>query len=509
MLLFLDTDRNKGTGWEGYDFAVNLEVVSDTLSTLKRWNGRQWENSGSVVFSVNGNEMELSVPRNALVLSEGTPEFYFHWADNPQHLNDITSFFIDGESAPDRRFNYNFSASKPIVQEQSAFKDIVIPGTIEFEDFDNGGAGVAYSDADIANQGGKYRNNESVDIAQKSENEYFLLKNNKGEWLEYTVRVNAIGKFIVTIYYSAETAGSKVLFNFDDQLKTDIISLPSTAGKWSTLNLDLQLTAGQKLLKFLIIEATEDLQLDKMVFSELDVVYPGTGNGLEKALWTGEVGGRNWFKDSVCTEIDPMIDETWADVSPGCNIPKDFWNVRWRGQIEPLYTEEYTFYLTVNNMGRLWVNDVLVINAWISTATGKTHSGKILLVAGQKVNIRVDFAEVSGDANVKLEWESQSNSREVVPQRQLYTEPLNTSAEAVEADVIKVYPNPASNKITIQTGQNHVESIRIIDLTGKTVYTDSESFAGTKSFNLSLEKGIYLVKITGSKPFSTRKLIIE
>jgi hypothetical protein len=91
----------------------------------------------------------------------------------------------------------------------------------------------------------------------------------------------------------------------------------------------------------------------------------------------------------------------------------------------------------------------------------------------------------------------------------LYTEPLNTSAEAVEADVIKVYPNPASNKITIQTGQNHVESIRIIDLTGKTVYTDSESFAVTKSFNLSLEKGIYLVKITGSKPFSTRKLIIE
>ena len=55
----------------------------------------------------------------------------------------------------------------------------------------------------------------------------------------------------------------------------------------------------------------------------------------------------------------------------------------------------------------------------------------------------------------------------------------------------------------------YVKSIQIIDLTGRTVYTNSESFAGTKSFNLSLEKGIYLVKLTGVTSFSTQKLIIE
>ncbi len=38
----------------------------------------------------------------------GSTRFDFHWADNPQHLRDISAFFLDGDSAPDRRFNYRY-----------------------------------------------------------------------------------------------------------------------------------------------------------------------------------------------------------------------------------------------------------------------------------------------------------------------------------------------------------------------------------------------------------------
>ncbi len=34
MLLFIDADADKTTGWEGYDFLINYEVVSDTVTTL-------------------------------------------------------------------------------------------------------------------------------------------------------------------------------------------------------------------------------------------------------------------------------------------------------------------------------------------------------------------------------------------------------------------------------------------------------------------------------------------
>jgi hypothetical protein len=160
-------------------------------------------------------------------------------------------------------------------------------------------------------------------------------------------------------------------------------------------------------------------------------------------------------------------------------------------------------------MGRVWINDQLVVNAWLSTSAGKTITGTVALTAGQKVPITVDFAQKVGDAKVKLEWSSASNPREVVPQSQLFPQTVINGISDAGVAGFNVYPNPATNKITIQTGQNSVESFRIIDLTGRTVYSNSESFTGIKSFSLSLEKGIYLMKLTGDVTFATQKLIVE
>jgi len=454
--------------------------------------------------------MELSVPRIAVQMDKSMPEFYFHWTDNAQQLDSINCFFTDGESAPDRRFNFNFSSSKIQTVPQTSYKDLAIPGTIEFEDFDNGGAGTAYADATFGNTGGVYRPDESADIEAKTTSGYNLGWVNTNEWLEYTANVNAIGKFTASINYAADGAGKEAILYVDDNDKSGVISFPSTGNldTWSDKTVDLQLAAGNHVLKFLIKNAASDLKLDKIVFTEKDVVYPGNGTGLSKSLWKGSAPG-TWFKDSICSEIDPFIDEVWADVSPGCGIAKDFWNVRWQGQIEPLYSELYTFYLTVNDMGRVWINNQLVVDGWLSTSAGKTITGTIALTAGQKVPIKVDFAQKVGDAKVKLEWSSSSNPREVVPQSQLYPQTLINGISDAGSVNFKVYPNPATDRITIQTGQDLVEGISIIDLTGRTVYTDSEFFAGTRSFNLSLEKGIYLVKLKGNKPFGTQKLIIE
>jgi hypothetical protein len=160
-------------------------------------------------------------------------------------------------------------------------------------------------------------------------------------------------------------------------------------------------------------------------------------------------------------------------------------------------------------MWRVLINKQQVVDGWVSTSSGKTITGTIALTAGQKVPIKVDFAEKVGEAKVKLEWSSASNPMEVVPQSQLYAQTLINGISDNGVLNFNVYPNPATDRITIQTGKHHVESIRIIDVAGRTVYNGNESFAGTKSFTLSLEKGIYLVKLTGNKPFSTQRLIIE
>jgi hypothetical protein len=52
--------------------------------------------------------MEIAIPRSLLGIAETNVEFDFHWADNIQALDSVAEFAINGDSAPNRRFNYRF-----------------------------------------------------------------------------------------------------------------------------------------------------------------------------------------------------------------------------------------------------------------------------------------------------------------------------------------------------------------------------------------------------------------
>lgn len=109
MLLFIDIDRDKSTGWEGYDYLVNHGKVQTSESNIKRWGGKSWADERAVKMSFDGSFLEIGVAREIFGNQDQLPDFFFHWADNPRQLEDITDFFIDGDSAPDRRFNYHYS----------------------------------------------------------------------------------------------------------------------------------------------------------------------------------------------------------------------------------------------------------------------------------------------------------------------------------------------------------------------------------------------------------------
>ena len=84
-----------------------------------------------------------------------------------------------------------------------------------------------------------------------------------------------------------------------------------------------------------------------------------------------------------------------------------------------------------------------------------------------------------------------------------------TSIGNLDLAPINIYPNPATNQLTVNSEQLKVDEITIFDLQGRAVYINNESFTGTKTFNLSLKKGLYLIKPEGNGPFSTQKLIVE
>ena len=112
MLLLLDTDQDARTGWLGYDCVVNLEVVSHTETTVSTWQDGAWRAAGTAAFRVNGNGMELAFPRALTGETEGAPAFDFHWADNIQGFSDVSELGVNGDSAPNRRWNYRYTVEE-------------------------------------------------------------------------------------------------------------------------------------------------------------------------------------------------------------------------------------------------------------------------------------------------------------------------------------------------------------------------------------------------------------
>jgi GH43 family beta-xylosidase len=124
----------------------------------------------------------------------------------------------------------------------------------------------------------------------------------------------------------------------------------------------------------------------------------------------------------LADERTEAVNFNWGSTSPVPGLDADNYSVRWTGQVEALHSETYMFYTTSNQGVRLWVNGQLLVDNW-EPHNSETDTATIALVAGQKYDIRLDYYEQFGSANMTLEWSSASQSRQVIPASQLYASP--------------------------------------------------------------------------------------
>ena len=104
-----------------------------------------------------------------------------------------------------------------------------IPGTVQVEDFDNGGQNIAYYDSSPENLGGAYRLTESIDLQISTEAGANIGWTEPGEWTKYSVNVLAAGTYSLQARVSAQNATSS--FRVEMELHNiDSISVPNTAG---------------------------------------------------------------------------------------------------------------------------------------------------------------------------------------------------------------------------------------------------------------------------------------
>jgi hypothetical protein len=131
-----------------------------------------------------------------------------------------------------------------------------VPGTVEAEDFDLGGQGVAYSDANANNNGGAYRPAEGVDIEGTTDagSGFNVGWIEPGEWLEYAVDVTA-GTYDVEVRVASAANGGTLHIEFDGTDSTGPITFPGTGGwqNWVTVGtLDVTLGGGLQTMRLAI-----------------------------------------------------------------------------------------------------------------------------------------------------------------------------------------------------------------------------------------------------------------
>lgn len=192
-----------------------------------------------------------------------------------------------------------------------------------------------------------------------------------------------------------------------------------------------------------VAEVSGAIDLQAGVQHSIIVAYlPVSQEGTAKLEWSspslprqvvmagvlGEPGGGlrgEYFADTelqnkVLDRVDSTVNFNWGTGSPDSVVPVDDFSVRWSGVLEPRYSEGTTFYLNTDNGRRLWVDDKLIIDAWTNDFDVE-YEATIDLVAGQSVPIVLEYFEGEGGANAKLEWQSPSQARQVIPQNRLDT----------------------------------------------------------------------------------------
>jgi hypothetical protein len=81
-----------------------------------------------------------------------------------------------------------------------------------------------------------------------------------------------------------------------------------------------------------------------------------------------------------------------------------------------------------------------------------------------------------------------------------------------EKELFKVYPNPSNGVVNLHINQFiGTVTIQVIDCNGRVVYTlPNEAFEIDKRIDLNgLQKGIYMLKVTGEALNYTQKIILK
>ncbi|MBO6075917.1 MAG: carbohydrate-binding protein [Fibrobacter sp.] len=174
----------------------------------------------------------------------------------------------------------------PLVREAYSGEPVAVPGKIEAENYDKGGNRFSFYDKDASNKGETYRE-DAVDVVTLDGatcngdacKGYAIGYTEAGEWLEYSVKVAADGKYGVRANVATASETSKIQLLVDGKVLLDTITFDKIDTTWNVYKeVDLgvaSLTAGEHILRLVI--AGSYVNVDWLQFCEKETCEDKTG----------------------------------------------------------------------------------------------------------------------------------------------------------------------------------------------------------------------------------------
>jgi endonuclease/exonuclease/phosphatase family metal-dependent hydrolase len=277
-----------------------------------------------------------------------------------------------------------------------------LPGTVQTEDFDNGGPGVAYYDNSPGNTGGAYRSTD-VDIETTPNGGHNVGWVGAGEWLRYTVNVTQAGHYALTARVASAGGGGTFHVEFNGSDVTGAMRVPNTGG-WQTyqdVNATVWLDAGEQAMR-LVFDSNGAtgavgnftflrLSQDSVEVAAAPAPAPSSGNGGRVRVMTWNIhfgNGDTWgqAQEIASSGADVVLlqeAQTWDEHFPTTyrdrlsQMTGQTWYTVWAGGPDCTY----------GCQGTLILSRFPIVDSSTATFDGTPVGRALIDVGGVRINV--------------------------------------------------------------------------------------------------------------------------
>ena len=169
-----------------------------------------------------------------------------------------------------------------------------------------------------------------------------------------------------------------------------------------------------------------------------------TSGGLEAHYFNN----RWLYGNPIVSRFDSSIDFEWGDNDFITPTGKDFVSIVWTGFVQPSFSERFNFTVIVNDGARLWIDDMLLIDAYESDVDQSPEffeycaESPMILDYDKLISIKLEYRENRGRAIIKLYWQSPSQPFEIIPPNRLFSNATDIAESPFTVLSTGTKPNP-------------------------------------------------------------------